>query len=51
MQRLNSFLAGLGLGVFLTGYFVTTELIDSNEKFSLQINHINSRLDSIEKKK
>ena len=49
LQRLTSFLAGLGLGLGTTSYFILSELKESNEKFSLQINNITERVDKVEK--
>lgn len=40
VERLGSFLAGLGLGLGVSFYFLHEELKESNEKFDAQLKSI-----------
>jgi hypothetical protein len=43
-QRLSSFLAGCGVGFGLTYYFLLTELQESNERFSRELNNLQNQI-------
>mmetsp|Transcript_19376 Transcript_19376/g.19501 ORF Transcript_19376/g.19501 Transcript_19376/m.19501 type:complete len:88 (+) Transcript_19376:89-352(+) len=51
LQRLSSFLVGLGLGYSVNNYLVLEELNDSNKKFGNILEGMQNRISALEKKK